>query len=57
MSADYRQILVLRQIQEFSYAEIAEILGISVEVVTPVLYRARQEFRSAYQSIQRGDAR
>ena len=48
LPAHYRQALILRQLQGFSYAEIGEALGISVEAVTSLIHRARQAFRAAY---------
>lgn len=44
----YRQALILRQLQGLSYAEIGEVLGITVEAVTSLIHRARQAFRTAY---------
>lgn len=40
----YRQTFVLRIVQEFSYAEIGEILGISRGTVMSRLWRVRQHF-------------
>jgi RNA polymerase sigma-70 factor (ECF subfamily) len=48
LPAQYRQALVLRQLQDLSYAEIADALGISVEAVTSLIHRARHAFRAAY---------
>jgi RNA polymerase sigma-70 factor (ECF subfamily) len=48
LPAQYRQALILRQLQGLSYAEIGEALGISVEAVTSLIHRARQAFRAAY---------
>ncbi len=44
----YRQALILRQLQELTYAEIGEAMGTSVEAVTSLIHRARQAFRTAY---------
>jgi RNA polymerase sigma-70 factor (ECF subfamily) len=41
-----REILVLRDFQDLSYAEIAEILDIPVGTVMSRLHRARRELRS-----------
>jgi RNA polymerase sigma-70 factor (ECF subfamily) len=48
LPAQYRQALVLRQLQGLAYAEVAEALGISVEAVTSLIHRARHAFRAAY---------
>jgi RNA polymerase sigma-70 factor (ECF subfamily) len=43
----YRQVLVLRDIQQFSGAETAEALGLSEEAVRTRLHRARLRMRDA----------
>jgi RNA polymerase sigma-70 factor (ECF subfamily) len=43
LSAEHRQVLVLREIQRLSYGEIAEALGVPVGTVESRLYRARQD--------------
>ena len=48
LPAHYRQALILRQLQDLSYAEIGEALGITEEAVTSLIHRARQAFRAAY---------
>jgi RNA polymerase sigma-70 factor (ECF subfamily) len=48
LPAHYRQALILRQLQDLSYAEIGEALGITMEAVTSLIHRARQAFRVAY---------
>ncbi len=40
-----RMALVLRRYEEFSYEEIAEVLGLSVPAVKSLLFRARTELR------------
>ena len=40
--------LLLREYQELSYAEMAEVLGITVPAVRSLLYRARNGLREAY---------
>jgi len=45
LGADHRQILVLREIEGFSYEEIAEILDLPVGTVRSRLFRARLEMR------------
>ena len=43
----YRSILVLREYEELSYTEIAEVLGIQLGTVESRLFRARQRFKAA----------
>lgn len=45
LSDDYRSILVMREIQELSYEEIAETLGCSLGTVKSRLSRARQALK------------
>lgn len=44
---DQRLVVVLREYQEFSYREIAEIVGATEETVRVRAYRARQALRKA----------
>ncbi len=56
----YRSIVVLRDIQGFTYEEISEILGISLGTVKSRLARARKELKKhlmRYVSVQRLAAR
>jgi RNA polymerase sigma-70 factor (ECF subfamily) len=56
LSQRYRSIVVLRDIQGFSYEEISEILGISLGTVKSRLARARKELKKhlmRYVSVQR----
>lgn len=46
-----RAIFVLREIEEFSYKEIAEILQISEEQVKVNLFRSRQKLRIYFEEI------
>lgn len=48
LPTSYLQVLVLRQFEGLSYAESAEVMGISVEAVTSLIHRARQAFRATY---------
>lgn len=48
LSTDHRTILVLREIEELAYAEIAEILGIAKGTVMSRLHRARQELKRCW---------
>lgn len=43
LTEEHRSIIVLRHMEEFSYEEIAEILGISVGTVRSRLHRARAQ--------------
>jgi RNA polymerase sigma-70 factor (ECF subfamily) len=45
LGMDYRQILVLREIDGYSYEEIAEILALPVGTVRSRLFRARMHMR------------
>jgi DNA-directed RNA polymerase specialized sigma24 family protein len=50
-------VLVLRQFEGLSYAESAEVMGISVEAVTSLIHRARQAFRATYSRQQQEEER
>lgn len=50
LSPDHRTILVLREIEELSYAEIAEVLGVPHGTVMSRLHRARQELKRHWQA-------
>jgi len=45
---NYRQILLLRELEGLSYREIADVLGISLDNVRVTLHRARLAFRDLY---------
>lgn len=47
LSSDHRSIVVLRDIEGFSYTEIAEVLGISVGTVKSRLARARTDMKKS----------
>jgi RNA polymerase sigma-70 factor, ECF subfamily len=56
LSSDHRSIIVLRDIEGFSYTEIAEVLGVSIGTVKSRLARARGDLKKSlirYLSIQR----
>ena len=45
LSAEHRQVVVLRELQGMSYQEMAEVLGIPRGTVESRLFRARQELK------------
>jgi len=44
-SQEHRQVIVLREYEELTYAEIASFLGISAQAVKSRIFRAREELR------------
>jgi RNA polymerase sigma-70 factor (ECF subfamily) len=55
LSDDHRSILVLREMQEHSYEDIAEILDISIGTVRSRLSRARQQLKVSLEAMQRAE--
>jgi RNA polymerase sigma-70 factor (ECF subfamily) len=53
LPAEYREILVLREIEDLSYKEIAEVTGIPTGTVMSRLSRARQALRKAWHENER----
>ncbi len=45
LPSKYRMVIVLKEVEEKSYREISEILGISIGTVESRLYRARETLR------------
>lgn len=45
LSNDYRVVLILRDINQLSYEEVAEVLGVPVTTVKSRLHRARKAYR------------
>jgi RNA polymerase sigma-70 factor (ECF subfamily) len=45
LSPDHRQVIVLREMEQMSYEEIAEVLNVPIGTVESRLYRARAELR------------
>lgn len=48
LSDEHREIVVLRELQQFSYEEISAMLKIPIGTVESRLYRARQELRKRF---------
>ena len=48
LSPEHRTVLVLREIEELSYREISQILGVPAGTVMSRLHRARQELKCHY---------
>jgi len=46
LSDEYREVMVLRYVEELSYEDIAEILRVSLGTVKSRIHRARNELRS-----------
>jgi RNA polymerase sigma-70 factor (ECF subfamily) len=55
LTDEHRSILVLREMQEHSYEDIAEILEISIGTVRSRLSRARRQLKSTLESMQRAE--
>ena len=56
LSSDHRSIIILRDIEGFSYGEIAAVLGVSIGTVKSRLARARADLKKSlmrYLSVQR----
>jgi RNA polymerase sigma factor (sigma-70 family) len=48
LPVDYREVLLLREVEEMSYLEIAEILSIPIGTVMSRLARARKSVRGSF---------
>jgi RNA polymerase sigma-70 factor (ECF subfamily) len=55
LSEDHRSILVLREMDEYSYEDIAEILEISIGTVRSRLSRARAQLKQVLEAMQRAE--
>lgn len=53
----HRTVIVLRYIQDFSYAEISEALQLPINTVKSHLFRARQHLQKLLQEYQKGGVR
>ncbi len=57
LSDHYRAVVVLRYLQDFSYNEISESLGLPLNTVKSYLFRARQQLQTLLQDYQKGGVR
>lgn len=55
LSEDHRSILVLREMEDYSYEEIAEILEVSIGTVRSRLSRARGQLKVLLEAMQRAE--
>ena len=51
LDAAMREIVILREYQELSYKEIADVLDITVPAVRSLLYKARRQLREQYEKM------
>ncbi|MFW5952145.1 MAG: RNA polymerase sigma factor [Gemmatimonadota bacterium] len=51
ISVDHREVLVMKELEGFNYAEIAEALGIPEGTVASRLYHARRALRAALEEL------
>ena len=56
LAPDFREVLVLREIEELSYREIAAVIGVPEGTVMSRLARARAALRAAWRDGEGGDA-
>lgn len=50
LKEEYRSVLILCDVMEFSYAEIAELTGWNLSKVKITIYRARIQFKTLFES-------
>lgn len=55
LSEDHRAILVLREMEDYAYEDIAEILQISIGTVRSRLSRARSQLRMVLEEMEKAD--
>lgn len=53
----HRSVVVLRYVQDFSYQEIADSLGLPINTVKSYLFRGRQQLQSMLKDYQKGGVR
>jgi RNA polymerase sigma factor (sigma-70 family) len=56
LPTNFREVLVLRELEGMSYKEIAEITGMAAGTVMSSLSRARDRFRQALKDLMNGDS-
>ena len=56
LPAPLREVIVLRELQELGYREIAEVTGVPIGTVMSRLHRARSALRQAWEGKDIGDA-
>jgi RNA polymerase sigma-70 factor (ECF subfamily) len=56
LPTNFREVLVLRELEGMSYKEIAEITGMAAGTVMSSLSRARDRFRQALKGLMNGDS-
>lgn len=56
LPTNFREVLVLRELEGMSYKEIAEITGMAAGTVMSSLSRARNRFRQALKDLMDGDS-
>ncbi len=54
LEAEFRELLVLRDVQGLSYAEVGVVTGLAAGTVKSRLHRARAALRSAYDALEEG---
>lgn len=53
LSQKNREIFHLREVEEFTYQEIAEVMSLSLSDVKVSIHRSRQKIKSSFQKIER----
>jgi RNA polymerase sigma-70 factor (ECF subfamily) len=51
LDGEQRALLILRDVRDMDYGQIAEVLGVPVGTVKSRLFRARSALRSAYERL------
>jgi RNA polymerase sigma-70 factor (ECF subfamily) len=57
LPAEYREVLVLREIEDLSYREIAEVAGVPIGTVMSRLARARRALKGQWMEQMQGTPR